>query len=220
MTPPLKLKTQHLTLVGQKFSIQLPADQEEMLQLALEGEASGSTDWDPYWGLLWAAAPKTAEMILGKSWTPGLNAIELGCGIGLTGIAALRAGLNVTFADHSSAAVSMALENVGLNDLPAARGLTFDWNDPPNEKFEFAFGSDILYDARGHAPLLKTLQQILTASGQVWIGDAGRTNAPKFVDLARQQGWIVEIIDEHFQPLPDPGHMKFRLMVLRRSALR
>ena len=118
----LKLQTQHLVLEGHPFSISLPADQEEMLQLALAGEASGTTDWDPYWGLLWAAAPKTAELILRRNWPARLRSIELGCGIGLTGIAAMKAGLNVTFADHSSSAVSMALENVKLNQLPDARG--------------------------------------------------------------------------------------------------
>ena len=213
----LKLQTQHLVIEGQRFSIQLPADQDEMLDLALQGEASGSTDWDPYWGLLWAAAPKTAELILCHKWPARLKTIELGCGIGLTGIAAMRAGLNVTFADHSSAAVSMALENVRLNQLPEAKGLTFDWNDPPNETFDFAFASDVLYDARGHQPLLKTLDRILHADGVAWIGDAGRTNAPKFVALARNQNWDVSTVNDRFQPVSEPAHMSFRMMILKRK---
>ncbi|MFN9718352.1 MAG: class I SAM-dependent methyltransferase [Planctomycetota bacterium] len=214
----LRLQTQQIVLEGQEFSLQLPADQDEMLAMALEGEASGSTDWDPYWGLLWAAAPRTAEMILRTSWKPGLRAIELGCGIGLTGIAALRAGLQVTFTDHSSAAVSMALSNVALNGFPAARGLTFDWNEPPAEHFEFAFASDVLYDARGHQPLLRTLDHLLDPDGEAWIGDAGRTNAPRFVELARQHHWCVEIVDNQFQSRPAPEHMTFRLMMLRRRS--
>ena len=212
----LKLQTQHLVLEGHPFSISLPADQEEMLELALAGEASGTTDWDPYWGLLWAAAPKTAELILRRDWPARLRSIELGCGIGLTGIAAMKAGLNVTFADHSSSAVSMALENVKLNQLPDARGLTFDWNDPPCETYDFAFASDVLYDARGHKPLLNTLGQILSNVGMAWIGDAGRTNAPKFVELARSQNWDVSIVDDQFQPVAQPAHMTFRMMILKR----
>lgn len=215
----LKLQTQNLVIEGHPFSIQLPADQEEVLDLALAGEASGTTDWDPYWGLLWAAAPKTAELILRREWPEKLKAIELGCGIGLTGIAAIKAGLDVTFADHSSAAVSMALENVRLNQLPNARGLTFDWNDPPNETFDFAFASDVLYDARGHQPLLITLDRILPTDGMAWIGDAGRVNAPKFVALARFHSWDVSIVNDQFQPVSEPAHMSFRMMILKRRSV-
>jgi predicted nicotinamide N-methyase len=213
----LRLRTQNLELAGHRFTFQLPADQDEMLEHALAGEQSGTSDWDPYWGLLWAAAPKTAELILGAAWPKGLKAIELGCGIGLTGLAAVTAGMDVTFADHSSAAVSMALNNVLLNDLPPAKGLTFDWNQPPNEVFDFAFASDVLYDIRGHQPLITTLNQILAKGGTAWIGDAGRINAPHFVTLARSQGWDVTIVNDQFQAAIQPEHMCFRLMIMKRQ---
>lgn len=216
----LKVTTQSLEVLGQRIVFDLPSDQEEMLALALNGEASGGSDWDPYWGLLWAAAPVTAELLLLQQWQPGLKSLEIGCGVGLAGIAGLMAGLDVTFTDHAPEAVQMAQQNAAHNGFPDAEGLIFDWREPVNLQFDFIFGSDILYDLAVHEPLLTTLQAMLSPTGQVWIGDAGRTNAPRFVDRAKASGWKVELRDKKNQPNPAPGHLEFRLIVLSRPDIR
>ncbi len=212
----LKLTSQTISIAGHQIHFDLPSDPEEMLKHALLGEATGSSDWDPYWGLLWAASPATAELLLNQHWPADLNGLEIGCGVGLTGIAALLAGLKVTFADHSSDAVKMALSNAAQNGFPNASGLVFDWQQPPNQQFDFIFGSDILYDSAGHEPLLRTLNAMLSPSGQVWIGDAGRTNAPAFMEKATMGGWQVELRDEKGQPVQNPPHLQFRLMMMAR----
>ena len=214
----LKVTTQSIEILGRQIVLDLPADQEEMLALALNGEASGSSEWDPYWGLLWAAAPVTAELLLSQPWVSGLTSLEIGCGVGLAGIAGLKAGLDVTFADHAPEAVRMAQENAARNGFPDAEGLIFDWREPVSRQFDFIFGSDILYDLAVHEPLLTTLNAMLPSTGQVWIGDAGRTNAPKFVERARAAGWQVEIRNSRNEPNPSPGHLEFRLIVMTRKS--
>lgn len=212
----LKLTSQTLSLAGRQVTIDLPADPEEMLQQALKGEAAGASDWDPYWGLIWSAAPKTAELLLRESWSCPLKCMEIGCGVGLAGIAALMAGLSVSFADHAPEAVTMAQANALKNGFRDVNGRVFDWNDPPNEQFDFIFGSDILYDSAGHTPLLRTLDAMLASHGQIWIGDAGRTNAPAFVKKAQQAGWKIDIRSENGEPLAHPLHLQFRLLIMTR----
>ena len=212
----LKLTSQTLSVAGRQITIDLPADPEEMLQQALAGEAAGDSNWDPYWGLLWAAAPKTAELLLRESWPGPLKSMEIGCGVGLTGIAGLMAGLSVTFADHAPNAVAMAQTNALKNGFCDVDGRVFDWNDPPDEKFEFIFGSDILYDSAGHLPLLRTLDAMLGLHGQVWIGDVGRTNAPAFVKKAEQAGWKIDIRRETGESVAQPLHLLFRLLIMTR----
>jgi predicted nicotinamide N-methyase len=213
----LKVRSQTLSLSGYEITIELPADPEAMLQQALVGESAGASDWDPYWGLLWAAAPKTAELILRDSWPSHLSSLELGCGVGLTGIAALIAGLSVTFSDHAPEAVRMARSNAARNGFPETIGLVFDWQQPIDRQFNFIFASDVLYDSAGHEPLLQTLSAMLSRNGQVWIGDAGRTNAPIFVEQALIAGWNIEPRDEQGQPLADPQHLQYRLIVMSRG---
>lgn len=213
----LQVRSQTLSLAGHEITFDLPADPEAMLQQALAGESSGSSDWDPYWGLLWAAAPKTAELILRHPWSERPDSLELGCGIGLTGIAALIAGLPVTFSDHAPEAVRMAQSNAARNGFPGTSGLVFDWREPLPRKFNFIFASDVLYDSAGHEPLLRTLTAMLSPGGHAWIGDAGRTNAPAFVQRAIDAGWTIELRDEQGQPLTTPQHLQYRLIVMSRK---
>ncbi len=212
----LQLARQTLFIADHEIIIELPSSQDQVLEDAILCERSGSSDWDPYWGSLWATAPRTAAMILRQTWPSRLKAMELGCGIGVAGIAALIAGHDVTFADHASSAVRLAVSNAALNGYADAVGRVFDWQQPTADQFDFILASDVLYDTAGYEPLLSTLQAMLSDHGVIWIGDPGRIHAPRFAELAVQHGWCVETLDESAQPYATPAHMQFRLLVLRR----
>ena len=214
----LQLARQTLSIADHEIMIELPSSQDQVLEEAIQCERSGSSDWDPYWGSLWATAPKTAAMILRQTWPTRLKALELGCGIGVAGIAALIAGHDVTFADHASSAVRLAVSNAALNGFSNMAGMVFDWQQPTTDQFDFILASDVLYDAAGLEPLLSTLQAMLSDHGVVWIGDPGRGHSPGFAELAIKHGWCVESLDEFAQPNPTPAHMQFRLIVMHRSA--
>lgn len=155
-------------------------------------------------------------MILQHAWPSHLQVLELGCGIGVVGIAGLMAGHAVTFSDHASAAVKLAISNAALNGFTEAAGIVFGWHQPPTKKkYDLITASDILYETSSHKPLLNTIQTILAKNGVAWIGECGRANAEDFVEVADKQGWIIETFDELAQPCPNPGHMVFRLYVLR-----
>lgn len=209
---------QHLEVAGRSFQLQLP-DPERMLEDAVVGEATGRPGWDPYWGLLWAAAPLTAGLLL-QAAPRCHRALELGCGVGFTGLAAMVAGLAVTFSDQSPAAVQMAQENAARNGFPNAPGMVFGWEQPPTGSgtWDFLFGSDILYDRSAHLPLLIALQQLLAPGGIVWIGDAGRANAALFAESAATAGWSVRLYDQRLLPTRSFEQLKFRLLVLERPS--
>lgn len=212
----LSTRIHTIAIGGQTVRLELPSDPEQMLQDAVDGESCGDQNSDPYWGLLWDAAPKTAESILRQNWSPGLTALELGCGIGLAGIAGLFAGLDVTFSDLVPTAVNMAVGNAQRNGFPDAKGLVLDWRRPVEQKFNVLLGSDVLYDRANHKPLLHVLNRMLADGGTVWIGDAGRHNAPLFIDDARSAGWEIRLQDEHGRPLDRPSHVSFQLIVMQR----
>ena len=214
----LQLTRQTLFIAYREIMIELPSSQDQVLEEAIQCERSGSSDADPYWGSLWAAAPKTAAMILRQAWPSRLKALELGCGIGVVGIAALIAGHDVTFADHASSAVRLAVSNAALNGFANIAGMVFDWQQPTTDQFEFILASDVLYDVASHEPLLCTLRAMLSDHGVVWIGDPGRVHALRFKELAVKHGWCVEFLDEYARPDTTPAHMQFRLLVLHRNA--
>ena len=212
----LQVRTQSHSIAGRSIELVLPADPEQGLHEALAAEAAGTVGCDPYWGLLWPAASQTAERILNHEWPARLRALELGCGVGLTGIAALLAGHEVTFSDHAPSAVQMAQANAGRNGFSVVSGLVFEWQEPPELRFDFLFASDVLYESASHAPLLLTLQAMLSPGGTVWIGDPGRAIAVPFIEQARSQGWQVDLRDELGLPPVDDQQLRFRLIVMTR----
>lgn len=212
-----KTRSTVICIRDRTISLDLPADPDQLLQAAVDAEAAGIRHADAYWGLLWDAAPKTAELILSREWPAGLRALELGCGTGLAGIAGLMVGMQMTFSDLVPSAVQLAQHNAALNGFLDAAGLVLDWCDPPGDRFDLLLASDVLYDKANHQPLLQTLGVMLTDNGTVWIGDAGRANSSHFIQSARVAGWQVEIFDQHFAPIQQPTHVQFQLLQLRRQ---
>lgn len=217
----LRLTKQTLLIAGRQMTVELPASQDELLEEAIREENSGLSNGDPYWGSLWETAPRTAAMILQHAWPSHLQVLELGCGIGVVGIAGLMAGHAVTFSDHASAAVKLAMSNAALNGFTDAAGVVFDWHQPPTtDQYDLIVASDILYETSSHKPLLDTIQVMLAEHGMVCIGESGRANAENFLEIAEKHGWVIETFNESSQPFQQPQHLQFRMYVLRQMPRR
>ncbi|MAT16150.1 MAG: hypothetical protein CMJ46_12880 [Planctomyces sp.] len=175
----------------------------------------------PYWALLWPAAARMAAMFEHGDWTPGATALELGCGVGLVGLAALQAGLRVTFTDYRQEAVELACWNAreaGFQADADFDGSQLDWNDPPTVRtFDHIFGCEIVYETDFHEPLLRALSILLAPGGRCWFGDSGRINSDKFFALATSCGWKITRLDRRLHPLTEPRIGRFQVFCLERD---
>ena len=61
--------------------------------------------------------------------------MEIGCGLGLPGIAALSKGLRVTFSDYDPLALRFAADNARANGFTDFKVLQLDWRHPPADAF-------------------------------------------------------------------------------------
>jgi ETFB lysine methyltransferase len=208
-------RTWHLS--GHAFTLIVPADPNRVLEAhvadILPDDCGAASRPDPYWASVWPAAPLTAEAVLSHPWPQALNVLELGCGVGLVGLAALARGLRVTFSDHEPAAIRLALENARRNGFPHARALMFDWRQPPPRQFDLILASDVLYQADSHQALLAAIRSLLAPAGVCWIGDPGRVVARDFLRLAQRQ-YRVELRDYLGEPIGLPPIGQFQLIVL------
>jgi len=204
---------EQLTVAPREFTLVRPHDPDAFLEeIAARGE-SGAEEPDPYWARLWPCAVTMAAAVLrpagplGPADSPhrvthslssrstAVRALEIGCGIGLVGLAALARGLRVTFSDHVPTAVLLALENARRNGF-SARGLLLDWSRPLPEQYGVILGSDVIYDARCHERLLSLVERMLAPGGVCWLGDPGRNHAGRFVEESLRRGFRVQIQDE------------------------
>ena len=183
----------HLTVAGRTFELLGPARPDALLD-ALTDQDEASTS--PYWAALWPAATQLAEFVLQRNWPAGGSALELGCGLGLVGIAGLSAGLRVTFSDLVPLAVTTANQNALKNGLKPVDGIVLDWRNPPRCSYSTVLGSDVLFDGDLQIPLLETLDAVLAGGGECWLGDPGRSAAESFAERAAGRGYSVEIWDE------------------------
>jgi len=218
-----------IQLDGGPVHLTLPAAPDEFLDDEDVLSASRLTDYMPYWAYLWPTARRMAELVAKETWTPGTRALEIGSGIGLTGIAGTKAGLEVTFSDYDRQAVDLALWNARQNGLTQARGLRLDWKNPETwknplaagtDRFPVILGSDVIYEPGNHEPVLNVLDRLLSKQGTCWLGDPGRQHSAAFCRLARSRGYAIEIRDSTGSVLsPRDGEFdvrlnEFRLLVL------
>src|SRR3954463_636975 len=96
---------------GRTFLITRPGESDRLLDHPAIRSAFAADEYLPYWADLWPAARMLAKVILREPWAPGLSALEIGCGLGLPGIAALARGLSVTFSDYDATALEFAADN-------------------------------------------------------------------------------------------------------------
>ncbi|MDA1053977.1 MAG: methyltransferase domain-containing protein [Planctomycetota bacterium] len=202
-------------LGDRRLCILLPAQPDEFLE-QLEQTAVTARETDPYWAELWPASLSMARIVRASHWPKQARAIELGCGVGVVGLAALLAGLDVAFTDHVELAVATAVENAHRNGFTNAQGCVLDWAQPPREQYPIILASDVLYDRELHAPLLHAIEALLADGGECWLGDPGRSAAEVFLQQARLTGWKLRMLDEEGRDAARLKLGEFRLLVLRR----
>jgi predicted nicotinamide N-methyase len=136
----------------------------------------------PYWAELWPSARVLAGRILEEAGA-GRRILELGCGVGLVAIAAMRAGFDVLATDYYADAIRFTRANAWrvLGREPRTR--LVDWRDLPGDlgRFDLVVAADVLYE-RQYAQVVSTVvEQTLAPGGTAIIADPGRVAADAFI---------------------------------------
>ena len=159
----------------------------------------------PYWALLWPSGLALAETLLHQSGgvgqgealpLRGKRALELGCGLGMTAIAAIARGADLWAADCYAEALLFARYNTLRNAGRAPRTLLLDWRGEAGRAACLAAGrcdallaADVLYEPENIAPLLELVPRLLAPGGVFWLAEPGRKVSLAFVAAARAAGW-------------------------------
>jgi predicted nicotinamide N-methyase len=177
-TPPEALGpiVRDLVLIEDRtFVISRPDESDHLLDHPIVRSAFAADEYLPYWADLWPAARMLAKAIVRESWPLGQEALEVGCGLGLPGIAALAMGLRVTFSDYDATALRFAAENARANGFDTFGLLQLDWRYPPADlRVPVVLASDLLYELRHVTPLVALIKQVLAPGGLCLLTDQDR----------------------------------------------
>jgi predicted nicotinamide N-methyase len=157
------------------YWIDHPGEADRLQQHPAVREANAKDNYMPYWADLWPAARMLAKVILRENWTPGTEALEIGCGLGLPGIVALSVGLNVTFSDYDACALRFAADNARLNGHDQFRTMQLDWRHPPDDlRMPVLLASDLIYELAIVAPVVAFIKKVLLPGGLCLLTDQDR----------------------------------------------
>ena len=181
--------------ISQPFRLVLPTSVDALLDHPATYEAFAQDEYMPYWAELWPSALMLGRAIAQQAWPAGTQVLEVGCGLGLSGIVALALGMEVTFSDYDMAALDFAARNARLNGFNRFHTLPLDWRCPPEGvRVSLLLAADVIYEARNIAPLLRLMKAVLTPAGECWLSDPDRPYKHEFQTALTAQGFTFDVM--------------------------
>lgn len=144
----------------------------------------------PYWAHLWVGARALARWIAADGSLAGRRVLDLGCGLGLTGLVAAARGAEVWLADREPAALEFAMESARRNGLDGVHALRLDFTrDALDLAFDVILGAEVVYEPAAYGPLAGFVDRHLASGGVFHVTDAFRSDAARFFDDLRARGF-------------------------------
>jgi predicted nicotinamide N-methyase len=188
-----------------QINIQQPVSYDRLLTAAARDPEQNL----PYWATIWPSGIALADAILQQpDALVQQPVLELGCGLGVTAIAALAAGADLIVTDYSPESLLLCRVNTLINIGHEPRTLWLNWRKPSavlmsQAPFPVVLAADILYERRDVEPLLTLVEQLVAPGGLLWLAEPGRPPAQQFVAAAIAAGWR-DKATQHHGPWPDP----------------
>ena len=179
---------------GRVWLLDRAADMEALWD-RMDGDDLGDDERLPYWAEVWPASVLLGRHIVRNAdRLRGRPCLDVGCGLGLTGMIAGSVGAHVVAFDYEWPAVSFARRNAALNNVPQPLWTVMDWREPAvgEGAFEFIWAGDVLYEKRFFMPLIRLFRHALAPGGRIWIGEPVRTVSRPVWDEMREQGFSPE----------------------------
>lgn len=170
----------HAYLVDQPETL---FDQEALLR-------SEEVPEPPYWALVWIGARALAAHLSNNPPEKPDSVLDLGCGLGISGVAAALHGAQVTFVDYVPECLEFVRASVERHGIANARILCADFTrDDLGQRFQRIVAADIVYDPAAYDPLADFLERHLADGGEILLTESLRADAKHFITNLKQRGF-------------------------------
>lgn len=179
-----QLRYQTVEICDRTFTLAYPDNADELLDHPSTHEAFNADEYMPYWAELWPASQMLGEALLEEAkqqdWNSDTTALEIGCGVGLSGVVALSLGLHVIFSDYDTTAVTFAARNATANGFDNFKTLPLDWRIAPDFEVPLILAADVIYEERNISPLIQFVEATLAPGGVCLLSDPDRSTSGGF----------------------------------------
>jgi predicted nicotinamide N-methyase len=147
----------------------------------------------PFWFTIWPASLLLADFISAIPPDPTKRWMEVGAGLGVSGLFAAAFGHQVTVTDKEPLSLSLARASAGLNGL--SQGMTFrtlDWTDPqPLDAYDVILASEVVYDPDNLPALITFLERTLHPEGTLYLATGRQIKGLSFFEALKRDGQFV-----------------------------
>jgi predicted nicotinamide N-methyase len=144
----------------------------------------------PYWALPWIGARAIAARLLTSRPGATTRVLEIGCGLGLAGVAAGLAGASVMFTDYVAEALAFARANAEQHRLRSFDTRVVDFTrDRLGERYDLVIAADVVYEPDSYEPLVEFLTTHTAPHGRVLLTESLRADAKRVLAMLVERGF-------------------------------
>ena len=205
----------NVKIAGQMRPLAVASDPDGMLIEACQRQDAGEEGViDPFWAATWRAA-SGLDHYLARLDVTDMRILELGCGTGHAGLAAVHRGGQVLLTDGvDDPLLLVRMSTWEVRDRCRVQRLRFGIDRLQEPRFPLILGSDVTYLRKLWPELDQCLTDHLAEGGEVLLTDPYRIIANEFRQWIGRQDWQYE---EHKIKLEDDLEHPIRVMRLRRN---
>jgi len=146
----------------------------------------------PYWAIVWTGARAIAATIASSPDIAGTRTLDLGCGLGLSGMVAARCGAFVTFGDYLDEPLAFVRATLARSQQKESvvRKIDFTCADDDGARYDVILAADIVYDPAHYEPLADYLETHLSPTGGILLTESLRADAGVFVAGMLRRGFV------------------------------
>jgi predicted nicotinamide N-methyase len=143
----------------------------------------------PYWADIWPSSIILARRLLEERGA-GRHLLELGCGLGLATMAAMRVGFEVLATDYYEEALHFTRANAWRAFGREPRTRLVDWRALPADLdgFDRVIAADVLYERPYAQFVAQAIARTLAPTGAATVADPGRVGAGEFLKECKASG--------------------------------
>jgi predicted nicotinamide N-methyase len=187
-----------VSALGEEFKL-------DLMPIAIGGkrlELYGVSNWDvfverldregeayvkefPFWIKIWEASIVLTDHLAGMGLNTEKKVLEVGAGMGITGLFLGAMGHPVTTTDYEESALTLLQMNAEHNDLTNVRVEKLDWNKPDLVgKYDIICGSELVYARRFIKPIIELFKDYLHPKGHIFLAhDVRRKCLRPFLEM-------------------------------------
>ncbi|MGM0786228.1 MAG: class I SAM-dependent methyltransferase, partial [Thermodesulfobacteriota bacterium] len=178
----IELEPKALAIGGKRMEILCVKSLEPFIE-DLGQDGRENLDNFPFWVKIWEASIVLTDRLVHMNMEKDQQILEIGAGMGITGLFLGAFGYRVTVTDNNSDALELIKRNAAHNGINNIEVAELDWHRPDQDgKFDTICGSELVYRVSDVEPVITILRSMLKPGGTAYLAhDTGRMSMIEFL---------------------------------------